>query len=209
MTEPADPASAELVVWDTSGDLFTRLRTLELGAALWRTLRSPAELPRSTVILVASDSEPPWDRISEWSRDYRTIIATSRAKDNDELHALHIGAFGYIDTTMPSDGLRRTLQGALRGESAFRRHALGTWLRDTSSKQRSHVQSARRGNLTKRQREIVGLIATGATDKQIASRLGIRTSTAQKHVSNILRRLGVANRAAAVGMFVTSTPSDA
>ena len=55
--------------------------------------------------------------------------------------------------------------------------------------------------LTARQTEIVDLIAGGATDKEIAAALGIRTATAQKHVANLLRRLGVANRAAAVGML--------
>jgi DNA-binding NarL/FixJ family response regulator len=52
--------------------------------------------------------------------------------------------------------------------------------------------------LTPRQHEIVSLIARGATDKEIGAALGIATATAQKHVTNILQRLQVPNRAAAV-----------
>ena len=53
--------------------------------------------------------------------------------------------------------------------------------------------------LTPRQREVVMLIARGAADKEIGQALGIATATAQRHVSNVLRRLDVPNRAAAVG----------
>jgi DNA-binding NarL/FixJ family response regulator len=55
-------------------------------------------------------------------------------------------------------------------------------------------------DLTPRQSQIVELIATGATDKEIAAQIGVRTATAQKHVARLLKRLGVRNRAAAVAV---------
>ncbi|MDQ6794715.1 MAG: LuxR C-terminal-related transcriptional regulator, partial [Chloroflexota bacterium] len=45
----------------------------------------------------------------------------------------------------------------------------------------------------------------GAADKEIARTLGITTATAQKHVTNLLRRLHVPNRAAAAAVLVRST----
>lgn len=59
--------------------------------------------------------------------------------------------------------------------------------------------------LTPRQREVVMLIAQGAADKEIARTLGITTATAQKHVTNLLKRLNVPNRAAAAAVLVSST----
>jgi len=81
---------------------------------------------------------------------------------------------------------------------------VGAWLREGHSVARGNADGA--GRLTARQREIVGLIARGATDKEIGAALGIRTATAQKHVANLLRRLGVPNRAAAVGLLWKDDP---
>jgi DNA-binding NarL/FixJ family response regulator len=52
--------------------------------------------------------------------------------------------------------------------------------------------------LTKRELEVLTLLAEGKTDKEIANELGIAESTAKNHVSNILGKLNVPNRAGAV-----------
>ena len=54
------------------------------------------------------------------------------------------------------------------------------------------------GLLTERQRQVLGLVASGATNAHVASQLHISERTARKHVEDILRRLNVQNRAAAV-----------
>jgi LuxR family maltose regulon positive regulatory protein len=53
-------------------------------------------------------------------------------------------------------------------------------------------------SLTEREREILGLLATGATNEEIAAQLVIAISTAKRHVSNILAKLSVSNRSQAV-----------
>ena len=53
-------------------------------------------------------------------------------------------------------------------------------------------------DLTKRELEVLALLAEGKTDKEIAYDLGIAESTAKNHVSNILGKLNVPNRAGAV-----------
>ncbi len=54
--------------------------------------------------------------------------------------------------------------------------------------------------LTGREREVLALMAEGKKDRQIAVALGIAESTAKNHVGNILGKLGVPNRAAAVAV---------
>lgn len=54
------------------------------------------------------------------------------------------------------------------------------------------------GELTDREREVLTLLAVGKTDREIAKALGIAESTAKNHVGNILDKLDVPNRAAAV-----------
>lgn len=51
--------------------------------------------------------------------------------------------------------------------------------------------------LTRREREILGLITQGLTDRQIAAALGVRPRTIEWHVGNILKKLAVTGRAAA------------
>ena len=52
--------------------------------------------------------------------------------------------------------------------------------------------------LTRRQRELLGLVAAGHTNGQIARRLSISEATVRKHLENIFARLGVTSCTAAV-----------
>jgi len=59
--------------------------------------------------------------------------------------------------------------------------------------------------LTRREREVLGLVAGGATNAQIADRLVITVGTAKSHVARILRKLGAANRVEAVATYLRAT----
>lgn len=59
--------------------------------------------------------------------------------------------------------------------------------------------SASPGGITPREREVLGLLVRGLTNRQIASTLSITEKTAEGHVSNILAKLGVASRVQAAG----------
>ena len=50
------------------------------------------------------------------------------------------------------------------------------------------------GTLTKREREVIGLIAQGCTNREISAALVITLSTAERHVANILKKLGARSR---------------
>jgi DNA-binding NarL/FixJ family response regulator len=207
MTDQSDQSSGSaapsgLVILDERGDLFNRIRQMDLGTAIWRTLRVPGTneiLSQSIILLIATYDAPDWSVIWEIARRFPTIVAAHPTSGQDALRALQAGAFGYIDRDLGADAMRRGLLGALRGESIYSREVVGAWLRDGQGAARGNPEGA--GRLTARQREIVALIARGATDKEIGAALGIRTATAQKHVANLLRRLGVPNRAAAVGLL--------
>jgi len=61
------------------------------------------------------------------------------------------------------------------------------------------------GLLTGRELEVLGLMATGATNERIAQRLVIGTETVKSHVKQILRKLRVENRAEAISQFLRLT----
>ena len=62
--------------------------------------------------------------------------------------------------------------------------------------------------LSRRELEVLGLMAEGATNQQIAQRLFISEGTVKSHVKHILRKLGVANRTEASHRFMSSSSPD-
>lgn len=60
----------------------------------------------------------------------------------------------------------------------------------------------RKGVLTRREEEVLRLVGEGLTNDEIASRLFISRRTAEHHVSNILAKIGAANRSEAVALAV-------
>ncbi len=104
----------------------------------------------------------------------------------DAGHAMRAGFRGLIDRTVSPAALERTVRAVLQGELGFPRAALqGLAHQGGASTDRDHDGPA---TLTDRQRQIVDLIAQGATGREIADRLRISQSTAHKHVQNALRR---------------------
>lgn len=120
-----------------------------------------------------------------------TVVVSARPVVEQALAALEAGADGYIDAALDPLALRAALVGVLRGELAFARKVIGLSIR----LQRMRSTEAA---VSPRQHEILKLIARGATDKEIAGVMGLRTTTVQKSVARLLRRLGVRNRAEAV-----------
>jgi DNA-binding NarL/FixJ family response regulator len=189
-----------ILVIDHAGEVFGQLRRLEVGCAVWRSARRMrfVDFTGIPLVVVASYGTPDWRSVAELSQRVRTVIVTVKAVDAEAEEALRLGAFGYLDAALDGSALARALLGAMRGEPAYPRRVLATHLALNGSRNRAKLSA-----LTPRQREVVALIAKGAADKEIGRALGITTATAQKHVTNVLKRLNVPNRAAAVAATYT------
>jgi DNA-binding CsgD family transcriptional regulator len=61
--------------------------------------------------------------------------------------------------------------------------------------------------LTPREREILAQLATGATSSEIATQFGIAVPTTKRHLANIYRKLGCANRVQASNIYHLGDPA--
>jgi len=198
----ASTTAAGVLVIDASGSIFGLLRSLNLGVPLWRATTAN-EVDRTDVglTIVAAYDELDWDIVAELTESMSIVILTTHPSSDDATRAVALGAFGYVDTHLSEEALRRSILGALQGEHAYSRRILSALIRNGHWLRASNALP-----LTPRQREVIMLIARGAADKEIARSLGITTATAQKHVTNLLRRLNVPNRAAAVATMSAAYP---
>jgi DNA-binding NarL/FixJ family response regulator len=202
----APVAPASVLVLDPVGEVFDRVRELRLPAALSRVVdvQRIAKGVRSTLAVYASYGALDWEAVGKLDACGPTVLITTTYQRDDALEALRRDLVGYLDATLPKDALDRALRSLLsRTEHAFPREVVGSWVWQQRLGRGGQTAA---GALTPRQHEIVALIARGATDKEIAATLGIATATAQKHVTNILQRLQVPNRAAAVAATAGHRP---
>lgn len=117
------------------------------------------------------------------------VVAVTSFLEEDKIRsALEAGATGYLlkdaDASDVADAIRAAVSGSMHIDPAAAK-ALTASLRAPKSAAEE---------LTPREREVVVLVADGATNRQIASRLGVTERTARTHVSNILTKLGLATR---------------
>ena len=194
--------TTSILVLDPLGEVFACVRELGLPSPVWwidHVDRVTVGVDM-TIVVYAAYGPVGWDDVDKLSQRAPTLIMTTTYRREEAQEALERELVGYLDVAMPQAALDRALRGALlHGEPGYPRDILGAWMR--ARRAEGAGGDAVLQGLTKRQREIIQLVARGATDKEIAAALGIAQATAQKHVTHILQRLQVPNRAAAVALI--------
>jgi len=105
--------------------------------------------------------------------------------------AVALGASGYVLKSEPFDHLLKAMRVAMRGELSWSREELR---RVTGALSTPRVVSDIEVPLTQRESEVLGQLANGLTNKEIAVALGISYETVKEHVQHILHKIGVSDR---------------
>jgi DNA-binding NarL/FixJ family response regulator len=130
------------------------------------------------------------------------LVLTMFDDDESVFLAMRAGARGYLVKGAPRDEIVRAIQAVAAGE-AIVGPAIARRIQDylTSPAQSAVPQPDPRGvfpELTRRERDVLGLMAAGHNNSEIANRLGISAKTVRNHGSNIFTKLVVADRVHAI-----------
>ncbi len=139
-------------------------------------------------------------RIVKTERPETKIVILTVSDDDENLfEAIKSGAQGYLLKSLQSQAFFELLNGVAQGEAPISRGLATKILGDFAKHlQQDEAQAANKEDLTDREKEVLRLVAEGATNRDIAGKLNVTENTVKYHLKNILEKLHLRNRAQAV-----------
>jgi DNA-binding NarL/FixJ family response regulator len=127
--------------------------------------------------------------------DVRVVILTTFETDEYIFEAIRLGASGFlVKDTEPAD-LIKAIRVVAAGESLLSPGVTRRLIEEFARRAKAPLTLPGIGDLTEREREVMGLVALGLSNDEIAQRLVVSPATAKTHVSRIMIKLGARDRA--------------
>jgi DNA-binding NarL/FixJ family response regulator len=184
-------AEPDLVVVGEAGDG-------EQAIALTRTLEPAVVL--MDIRMPRLDGVAATRAIVESGAASRVLVLTTFDLDEYVVGALRAGASGFLSKDVPAEDLIAAIRTVAAGDAVvspriLRRllHAVADRLPDPAPAQAAALQV-----LTEREREVLGLVAKGRSNSEIAAELFVSEATVKTHVGHVLTKLGLRDRVQAV-----------
>lgn len=121
----------------------------------------------------------------------QVLVLTTYDTEADVLPAIEAGATGYLLKDAPREELVRAVRAAARGEGVLSPSVAGRVL--------ARVRAPVQDSLSQRELEVLRLVASGVPTRDAAATLFVSEATIKTHLLHIYDKLGVRDRAAAVG----------
>jgi DNA-binding NarL/FixJ family response regulator len=121
-----------------------------------------------------------------------TLVLTSHDRDAYLANMMDAGAVGYLDKEVRAEQLINAIRRAASGENLFDEY------QNTRAKKWREKIEKKWNTLSERERQVMRLLADGASNKDISSKLRISLKTLDKHLERIYQKLEVSSRAKAV-----------
>ena len=139
-------------------------------------------------------------RIVEEGIPTKVLVLTTFDLDEYVFEALRAGASGFLLKDAPAEELAAAVRTVAAGDSllapSVTRRVIDAFVRRAAPV--THGPDPRLAQLTPRELEVLGLLARGLSNLDIAERLFVSEGTTKTHVSNVLAKLGLRDRVQAV-----------
>jgi NarL family two-component system response regulator YdfI len=138
--------------------------------------------------------------LAEIARDASVVLLAEGADPSDLAQSLRSGVRAVLPNEISAEQLRAALSAVVAGLIVAHPAEIGALLPTARSAANEVAPLAE--PLTKREREVLQMLAGGLANKEIAARLTISDHTAKFHVASILGKLGASTRAEAVAIGI-------
>jgi DNA-binding NarL/FixJ family response regulator len=139
--------------------------------------------------------------IKEQKPDVKVVVVTSELKKEWVSLGIKCGIDGYLPKDVGGQELLAAIRQILQGEKYFTQAITNLYTAEKSGLKPKRKISA---ELTKRENEVLALVAEGHTNKEIADQLFVSIKTVETHKTNILEKLGLRNTAELVRYAIKS-----
>jgi two-component system, NarL family, response regulator LiaR len=182
------------------------LRRAGIGVIAVADCAATLELARQRPDVVLVDDELPGiggvaalPRLAAASPDSEVVVLAARFDRGSGVRAVLAGAAGYISRGIAAEALPRIIRGVMRGEAAIPRTLAMALIERHRMLARSQAgMRPTKTPLSSGEREVLDLMATGASPREIATELVVPLETVQSREQHILGKLGIHSRAAAI-----------
>ncbi|GAB2783081.1 response regulator [Amycolatopsis magusensis] len=186
------------MIVDSQPDLAVAEEAADGAAAVEAALRLRPELVLMDVRMPTMDGIEATAKICAALPDTRVLIITTFDLDEYAYSALRAGASGFLVKDAPADEMLVAMRGVLRGDSmvspSVTRRLLDRYLGEEGGAE----HAAKLDRLTEREKDVLGLIARGRSNGEIAEQLYIGETTVKTHVGRVLAKLELRDRVHAV-----------
>lgn len=177
----SDEPGFEVVAEASDGDEAVRLATATAPDVVLMDLRMPRVHGVAATARILSEVHPP----------PRVLILTTYESDDQILAAIEAGASGYLLKAAPQAEIVAGIRSVAAGQSALSPQVA---VRLVERMRRPEPETV----LTGREVDVLRLVATGHSNKQVAAALGIGELTVKTHLLKVFEKLGVTDRTRAV-----------
>lgn len=141
-------------------------------------------------------------RLQREAPDVKVLVLTTFGDEASVLRALDAGATGYLTKDAGRDDIARAIRGVATGQAVLdlqvQRRLVAAAQRPADAPPAGPGPALDAAGLTAREHEVLGLIADGLSNREIARRLVVSEGTVKTHINNLFSKLGVPDRAAAM-----------
>lgn len=140
-------------------------------------------------------------RLTSEGASTRVLLFTVAIGEGELLESLKLGAHGLVLKDAPTDSLLKAVRVVMTGQYWFNRttltglvESLRRRLPSAAAAEARRAGRSREPSLTPRESQVVQLIGQGASNRDVATRLGVSVDTVKHHLTNVYSKVGVSSR---------------